>query len=322
MDLVSEPPPPDKILTADRMADLAGNLEEALAKIEKWGICLHPNSRLQKTVSLLHSVASKGSFPKLPHRLLELGRAARDAREFVEIGGMLPDEPLRPVAVALKKATKGDASQTADAPRQFQSELWVGALLSCSTDFLGVPERDSRPDYIVRNSNMQYGVEVKRPTKVETVLTCADKGIKQLRVSIQHYHGGALVIDLTDCLDARLAATIESGPPNLEPAQEWIATQIHALHRYIYDENAQRIRASRNHIFAVAVVARSMHWDVDDLSQLHLMRHIGYLAYTQSPNSLRGHRATWLSGLFLQGAKAAGYHILDGHEIIFENPVR
>lgn len=301
------------------MADCADDLEDAIAKIEEWRIRLHPVSRLKRTVSVLRDVAAKGSFPESPDELFEVARAARDAREFVEISGMLPDEPVRPVARALKKAAKGDLSQKGDTPRQFQSELWVGALLSCSTDFLGVPLRDFRPEYIVRNGNLQYGIEVKRPTKAETVLDCANTGSKQLRVPIQHYHGGALVVDLTDCLESGLATTLHPGVPNLEDAQEWIGWQMRKLHRFIYNDSTKRIRSDHHHVFCVIVVARLVHWDLDDLSQMYLTRFIGCLTYPKSPKTLRGIRTAWLAELIPQGAQAAGYHDLGGHEIVFEN---
>ena len=317
-----EPPPPERLLTPAKMTDLADRLKDAIAAIERWGMNLHPMSRLNETECLLREVASIGSFPDSHDDLLRVAHAARDAQEFSEIAGMLPGEPLHPAAIALRKATKGKLFQTGGAPYQFQSELWVGALLSCAVDFLGVPLSQGQPDYIVKNGNMKYGVEVKRPQREDSILTRAAKGVKQLEVPSQHYHGGALVMDLTDCVGSGLASTLDSGPPILDPVQNWIALRMQELHRYVYDDAAGRIRKGRHHIFSVTVVVRLVHWDLGDLSQMYLTRYIGCLVYPKSPKSLRGLRADWLAGLFHRGAQAAGYHDLGGHRVNFHHPSR
>lgn len=318
-----EPPPSERILTPERMAGLADRLKEAIAAIEEWGISLDPASRLKETEDLLRDVASAGSFPVSHDGLVEVAHAARDAQEFAEISGMLPEKPLRPVARALKNATQVELSddewsEIGGAPYQSQSELWVGAMLSCAADFLGVPHRPGWPDYIVTEGNMKYGVEVKRPRSARRVRRLASKAAKQLQVPIENYHGGALVMDLTDCLGSGMGVTLDPGPPNLHPAQKWIAGQMRKLHRAIYDDSAGRIRIDRSHIFCVTVIARSVHWDLDDLSQMYLHRYIGCLVYSKSAKTLRGHRAAWLAGLIHEGARAAGYHALRGHEIRFQ----
>ena len=318
-----EPPPPERIPTPERMAELADRLREAIAAIEKWGISLDPVSRLKETEHLLRDVAAAGSFPASHDGLVEVAHAARDAQEFSDISGMLPEKPLHPVATALKNATQVESSEDewseiGGAPFQFQSELWVGAMLSCAADFLAVPLQRGWPDYIVTEGNMKYGVEVKRPRSARRVRRLASKGAKQLLVPIENYHGGALVMDLTDCLGSGMGVTLDPGPPNLQPAQEWIAGQMRKLHRAIYHDASGRLRIDRSHIFSVTVVARSVHWDLDDPLEMYLHRYIGCLVYAKSAKTLRGHRAAWLAGLIDQGAQAAGYHALRGHEIRFQ----
>ena len=312
-----EPPPPDKILTAERMADLADRLAKAIAVIGNWGIHVDA-SRLTDAERLLRDVAAAKAFPKPHDELVKVAHAARDAQEFADISGMLPDEPIAPVATALRDATTGHTPEDNPLrPYQAQAELWVGAMLSCATDFVGAPRRHGRPDYIVRNGDMEYGIEVKRPQRAGNILTHVSKAEKQLRLDTPKYHGGALVMDLTDCLEPDIATTIESGPLDLDAAQEWIGRQMLRLHRSMYDDSRERIRSHRDHMFSVNVVARLIHWDLDDRSQMYLTRYIGHLVYLKSPKSLRGIRAPWLSDLFRRGAKAAGYHQLDGHAITF-----
>ena len=322
MGTVPEPPPPEKIMTAERMADLADRLIEALAAIEKWGIDVDAISRLREGERLLRDVAAARAFPQSHDELINVAHAARDAQEFAEISGMLPDEPIPPIAIALWDATTDQAPKASLLrPYQAQAELWVGALLSCAADFVGSPLRPGRPDYIVREGNMEYGIEVKRPQSADKILRRASKASQQLQLRTPNYHGGALAMDLTDCLEPAIATTLASGSPNLHAAQEWIGRQMRKLHRFIYDDSAKRIRSDHHHVFCVTVVARLVHWDLDDLSQMYLTRFIGCLAYPKSPKSLRGIRTAWLSELFHKGAKAAGYHELVGHEISFENPI-
>lgn len=304
------------------MADLADRMMEALTVIEEWGIRVDAISRLREGERLLRDVAAANAFPQSHDKLVRVAHAARDAQEFSEISGMLPDEPIHKVAVALRDAATSQTSETSLHPYQAQAELWVGAMLSCAADFVGSPRGRGRPDYIVREGNMQYGIEVKRPESTRRVMRRAFKAAKQLRLDAPNYHGGALVMDLTDCLEPGLATSLHPGSPNLEGAQQWIGQQMRRLHRFIYDDSTRRIRIDRRHMFCVTVIARSMHWDLDDLSQIYLTRYIGCLVYHRAPNTLRGHRATWLAGLIHHGAEAAGYHDLGGHEIIFENPDR
>ena len=315
-----DPPPPDKILTAERMADLADRLQEAIAAIESWNIVIRPESRLRATEAILRDVGAAGVFPESHESLVRAARAARDAREFIEITGMLPETPMPSIAEALKIATMDEMSRISPRSSQFQGELWTGAMLSFATDFVGSPLRAGRPDYIVANGNLEYGVEVKRPQTEGKVLKRAAKAVKQLRLRTPNYHGGALVMDLTDCLDPAIATTLDSGPPILRTAQEWIGRQMRRLHRSIYDDSRKRIRIDRKHIFSVTVVARVMHWDLDDLSQMYLTPFFGCLTYSKSPNSLRGIRASWLAELIPQGARAAGYYDLGRQTINFKHP--
>lgn len=315
-----EPPPPEKILIAKRMAALADRQLEALATIEDWGIQVDAISRLREGERLLREVSVANAFPRSHEELVKVAHAARDAQEFAEISGMLPDEPIHPVAIALKDAISNQASETDLRPYQAQAELWVGAMLSCAVDFVGSPLRHGRPDYIVRSGDMQYGIEVKRPQSAVKIMRRASKASKQLRPWNPKYHGGALVMDLTDCLESGLATTLHPGAPNLEDAQEWIGRQLRRLHRFVYDDSAGRIRSDQHHVFCVVAIARLVHWDLDDLSQIYLTRFIGCLVFPKSPKTLRGIRTAWLAELIHRGMQAAGHHDLGGHEIVFENP--
>ena len=214
----------ENYLTPKRMADLADGLEDAIAKMEQWGIPVRGGSRLTNALRLLRGVASANAFPEARGTLIAVPHAARDAQELTEIGHVLPDRPLDPVAEALRRVAGGTLGQSPHRAYQSQSELWVGAMLARAGAFTGVIKdpKDKSPDYVVRNGNMEYSVEVKRPASLAKARTLVSGAATQLLS--RRYHGGALVVDLTDCLDPDLAACAAPGPPDLRRVQE----QIHA----------------------------------------------------------------------------------------------
>ena len=161
---VPDPPSADGAFTPRRMADLAKGLEGTMAKIKQWGIGVRDGSRLPRTVKLLQEVASAGSFPKSEADLRQIGHAASDAQELILARGMLPAEPLDSTLEVLRRTVGGTIGVTPDQAYQAQSELWVGAALSCADARFGVltkPEGPS-PDYVVRNGRCEYAIEVKR----------------------------------------------------------------------------------------------------------------------------------------------------------------
>ena len=309
----------DRQLTPDRMANLADGLVGAIAKIEKWGIPVPPGSRLQKTVQLLRSVASENTFPQGPGDLIEIAHAARDAQEMTEISHVIPVEMLDPVAEALRRTVGGSLGQSPHQAYQSQSELWVGAMLARGGAFTGVIEnaKHKSPDFVVRNGNMEYSVEVKRPASLAGAQALVSGAAKQLLS--KRFHGGALVVDLTDCLDPGLAAVVAPGPPDLRRVQAQIHRQMDRLRKEVYDDSSQRIRGKRRHLFGVTVIARVIWWDVDDLSQMYLTRYIGWISFLGPAKDLRYWRARWLAELIDKGMKEVGHQDLGGREIDFES---
>ena len=315
-----EPPPPDKLLTPARMADLAEGLDEAMAKIEERGIDVPGGSRLRETAKHLRQVAAAQSFPESREGLRRIAHAARDAQEFANIRGMLPEKPLEPIAEALARAVGGTIGVTPHAAYRAQSELWVGAALSCAGISVGVLTNPGgmRPDYIVPNGTREYAIEVKRMAGGSSVRRRVSKAAKQTRHS--RYHGGALYVDLTDWLPLDVTLRFASGPPDLDGPRLPIARRIDQLRREIFDDQAERILQRRMHLFAVTAFARFIHWDLDDLSQMHLTRYIAPLWFWHSDRDLRYHRARWLAELLDKGARNIGYQDLGAHEIGFRAP--
>ncbi len=317
--VADEPPPPDKIYTPERMGDLAKGLEQAIAKIEEWGIDVKGSSRLRNTVKLLQEVASAQKFPESREDLLKIAQAASDAQEFITIRGMLPQERLNGTANALERAVGGTLGVTPHEAYQAQSELWVGAALSCAGVRLGVltNPQGPNPDYIVRNGTLEYAIEVKRIAEGKSVKNRVSKAAKQTRDS--RYHGSALYVDLTDWLPSSITVRFASGPPDLEGPRTPIAKRVDRLRQEIYSDQSHRIRPRRLHLLAVTAFARFIHWDLTDLSQMHLTRYIAPLWFWRSAKTLRYHRARWLAELLPNVAGNIGLQDLGGHELRFHS---
>lgn len=321
MDPRPKPPPPDQGFRPSKMADLATGLENMIRKIEKWGITVPGSIRLRNAVELLREVASARSFGESQEDLRKIGYAASDAREFAIIEGMLPSDRLDATATILTRAIGGTLGVTPHEAYQAQSELWVGAALSCADVPLGVlanPE-GANPDYIVENGTLEYAIEVKRISGSGSVRRRVSEAARQ--TGNQRYHGGALYVDLTDWLPPEVTFSLTSGQPDLDSPRILITRRIDQLRKEVFDDYTGRIRPRRMHLFAVTAFARFIHWDLDDLSEMHVTRYITPLWFWRSAKNLRYHRARWLAELLQSGAGNIGLH-LGGHEIIFENPVR
>ena len=316
---VPDAPPAGGIFTPERMADLARGLEKTIAKIEQWGIAVASDSRLPKTAKLLQDVASTRSFPKSQTELKKIAHAASDAQELILVRGMLPPEPLDSTVEVLRRAIGGTIGVTRHQAYQAQSELWVGAALSCTGVRLGVltkPEGPS-PDYVVWNGTLEYAIEVKRIAGDSSVRRRVSEAASQTRSS--RYHGGALYVDLTDWLPSDVTLRFAAGPPDLETPRVPIARKIDQLRKEIFDDQTNRIRQRRVNLFAVTAFARFIHWDLTDLSQLHLSRYIAPLWFWHSARDLRYHRARWLAELLHSGASNIGLQDLGAHEIRFQS---
>jgi len=299
------------------MADLAKGLDDTIAKIRQWGIAVREGSRLPTTVKLLQDVASAGSFSKSEAELRKIGYAASGAQELLLAGGMLPPEPLDSAFEVLRRVVGGTLGLTPHRAYQVQSELWVGAALSCAGVRLGVPTKPEGPDYIVWNGTLKYAIEVKRLAGKSSVHRRVSRAAKQTRSG--QYHGGALYVDLTDWLPSDMTIRFASGPPDMDSPQTPIARRIDQLRKEIFDDQTQRIQQRREHLFAVTAFARFKHWDLTDLSQLHLSRYIAPLWFWHSARDLRYHRARWLAELLHNGARNIGLADVGAHEIRFQS---
>ena len=215
MDLGNDPDLRDRIFTPPRMGDLADQLEDAIKTMEGWKIRIPPSSRLPEIVRLLRGLVTEASYPSSRSQRALIAQAARDAQEFAEISWALPSKELKPLRESLRKAVFGTLGQTGGSAYRYQSELWTGSMLARSGALTGVrfASEGKSPDFILKNATMEYAVEVKRPSNLSRALDRVSEAATQLRDD--RYHGGAIVLDLTDCLRPEHRDLSGTGQPRM-----------------------------------------------------------------------------------------------------------
>ena len=315
-------------LTPGAMPLLADRLEDTISKIEHWaGISISGSSRVAEAVGVLRSVAPSSAFSGSREDLTRVAHAVRDAQDFWVIGNMLGPQTLPPVVTALRDAIGGELGVTPHAAYRAQSELWVSAMIAASGTVPGVAlKMDAKsPDVIIKNGTREYSVEVKRPRSLGHVRNMVSKATRQLSlkqadgVVREHFHGGALVVDLTDCLPRGWAVHFEHGPPVLDTLRSKHASLEERIHEQIFDDSSGRMRERRQHIFAAISLVRISWWNLSDLSQLHCIMQRLNVVYLTSGNrkTLRYHRAHWLAERIRRGLQEVGVESLGHGEIRF-----
>jgi hypothetical protein len=294
-------------LTAANMGLLAQRFDDAVSVFDEWGIRVHKSSRLPECSRLMRHVYSMGAFPADRDELLRVSHAVRDATEFIEISDALPAERLRPLVVDLQSAVGGGIGQGASRAAQYQTQLWIGAMLLYSGTDVGVllSAAGKSPDFVVANGTLRYAVEVKRPShfRARRIISEAND-----QITSHHFHGGAIVVDLTDCIDQTLSVTVGSSPNEDDtPLKREAMRLTRELSEQIYDYAGKRTHPNRTNIFGLITTARIIHWDENDRSRIYLQRFMIPTTYWGGHRgTLRGHRAQWLTKLIRQGVSTAG----------------
>ncbi len=255
---------------------LADRLEDTIGKIKRWaGIPVSGSSRVAETVRVLRSVRPSGAFSGSRVDLVRIAHAVRDAQNFWVIGNMLGPCKPRPIITAFRDAIGGRLGLTPHAAYRAQSELWAIAMIAASGTAPGRVElkKDGKsPDVIITESTKQYSVEVKRPESLGHVRNMVSKAAKQLLlkrddgVVRKRFHGGALVVDLTDCLSPDWPVRFEHGSPVLNVLREEHVSLAERIHQQIFDDSSEGIREGRRHIFAAISFIRISWWNLSDLS--------------------------------------------------------
>lgn len=296
-------------LTPARMGDLADRLEESVEKLRAWGIRVIDAGRLAAAVRLLRKHRRLGSFPGERGELIKIAHAAREAQEFIEISDVVPDDELKPLANSIQQAVQGCPGTMGTRAAQYQSELWIGAMLASSglTTSVVTATRGRRPDFVVSIGTQLYPVEVKRPDGNLRATRLVREATKQ--IGGPKYHGGVIAVDLSDCLPADVVVTFGEGPPQDNPAYDEVVRLTGELNSEVFDEKSQTIILGRHAVFCMQAFARTMYWDEADLSKMYLKRLVlSIVFYHKAENNLRGYRARALADALHKGIKAVGHH--------------
>lgn len=304
----------DLYLRPGQLATVAQHLGEAMNEIAAWGVAVS-RSRLQAMVELLRDASKAGKYPRDEAKLSLLSEAIRHAQEFVEITNALPKEVSPSLKSDLEKAVRGDLLPVTSATGphlQFQTQLWVGAMLAQSQARVGVitrPGDSKNPDFILENGTLRYAVEVKRPNGELDAHNIVRKAARQIRND--KFHGGMIVVDLTDCLSVSDRFWCGIGAPDLTAANDQVSALLQKLHRQVFEDGPERLRNRRDHVFGIHAFARLAYWDTSDLAYPHLVRVVAAVRYwRRHENTLRGHRAQWLTDRIGHGITASGHQEL------------
>lgn len=296
-------------LTAEHMAVLAQQLDEAIEEFRALGVTLRDQNRLLKASRILKDVSGRGAFPEQHTELSRVVESIRIAQEFVEIANVLPSTPIPPVVSDLRLAVAGELDSTAGANKshlQHQSQLWVGSMLVAGGATAGVLIRPSgpSPDFVVPNGTLNYAVEVKRPFKALDARNIVRGAARQVRAP--QYHGGVIVVDLTDCLLPDSAVQFVQGEPCSDHLQKRLNGLVRDLHNEVFNDTPEVLRAGREHVFALIGFTRMAYWNELDLSQPYVGRLVSNVIYwRRNSGTLRAHRARWLAGLLHAGLQGS-----------------
>jgi hypothetical protein len=294
-------------LTAANMGLLAQRFDDAVNVFDQWGIRVHRSSRLRECSRLMRHVYSMGAFPADRDELLRVSHAVRDATEFIEISDALPAERLRPLVVDLQSAVGGGIGQGASRAAQYQTQMWIGAMLAYSGTNVGVVlnAAGKSPDFVVTNGTLRYAVEVKRPSQFRARRIISEANDQ---ITPRYFHGGAIVVDLTDCIDQTLSVSVGSNPyEDGTPLKREAMRLTRELSEQIYDYAGKQTYPNRTGIFGLITTGRIMYWHENDRSRIYLQRFMIPITYWGGHSgTLRGHRAQWLTNLIRHGVSTAG----------------
>lgn len=241
-----------------------------------------------------------------------LSEAIRDAQEFVEIASTLPHEPIPSVVRDLRAAVRGQlrpVDGSTGQHLQHQTQLWVGAMLAQAEAHVKVFAtlgNEINPDFVLENGTLRYAVEVKRPNGELDAHNIIRKAAGQIRS--EAFHGGMIVVDLTDCVDPTIRHRCGRGEPDFGPLRDAVSFLLKALHDRVFDDEFESLRTRRDHVFGLIAFARAAYWDLDHLEHPYLIRHVATVRYWRRDHrTLRAIRAEWLSALIHNGIVAVGH---------------
>ncbi|HEX8941684.1 MAG TPA: hypothetical protein VF785_01025 [Gemmatimonadaceae bacterium] len=220
--------------------------------------------RLEQSKKRLDATASAGSFPENDTDLIAVGNSIRDALDSSQISQLLGVDKSIELTREVSRAMKGTVHQRERGrrPYQFQSQLWVGAMLHFADLVPTVPvdTGSKKPDYMISVVTKLYGVEVKRPES-EAAIERSVRGAAQQLSSVGL--SGVLAIDVSDCVvrgDLERISHAWDGPPYVRVLPEY-ARMRDGIGRQVYDATRRGLRPGYGPVMVTMILARGYHWN-------------------------------------------------------------
>lgn len=304
-----DPLPDEKRVVVEQLPPLEAALREAIARFDELGISVREGSRLTECLEALSSCTAAGAYPEGEDALARVGEAILTARDFRDISNALPKDVSDRLTRDLATASGGSIEDptAGGAPRQFQTQLWFGAVLTAGGLNPRVGSSDDGPDFLVKPGALQYGVEVKRPTSEQG----AFRGLRKARHQLATVGHGVVVMELSDCLDSiglRRFGPKAPGPIDREVKRKY-RKFVDRLSGLVWDWKTQTHRPTFKPVFALWVFARGWRWDVADPLAPELLGFQGMHRYCSTAGNVWCHKADEFMERVLVGLKAGGFHV-------------
>jgi hypothetical protein len=192
-------PRPIRALACEAIEDIDG----AISILRAYGVKVPESSRLHQAKDVLMEAVNTGALVPA-HRGDSLGlRALETSLDFSAIAATLPPTRVADVRRELSAAVEGGLELAAEnqTALQYQSQYVVRAALVRAglqpMHPLAGPRKGKKPDLLIEQGTMTYGIEAKRPQAARNVVPRMEDARDQLR----HYGvAGAVLIDVSDCI--------------------------------------------------------------------------------------------------------------------------
>ena len=303
------PLPDEKRVVVEQLLSLEEALRAAIARLDELGIASREGSRLKECADILNSTATAGAYPAGEDALAEVGEAVLTARDFRDVSNALPKDVSDRLTRGLGTASGGPIEDptAGGAPRQFQTQLWFGAVMTAGGLNPRVRFGDDGPDFLVRPGALSYGVEVKHPTSERGAFECLRNARHQL-ATVGH---GVVVMELSDCLDN--IGLQRFGPKSPGPTDREIKRKLRELadrlSGLVWDWNTQTHRPTFKPVFALWVFARGWRWDVADRLAPELLGFQRMHRYCSTAGNVWCHKADEFMKQVSAGLEAGGFPI-------------
>ena len=308
------PVPEERQVTAAMCAVLAERIDVAVQRFEQFGLRVPDTGRLRKERRLLQAIADEGEYPSSRSLLALIGNAIQDAMDFHQISRLLPAGRSDELASDLDRALRGTVEQGEPTrkPYQFQSQLWLGAMLEYAGLDPEVPRFTGRrsPDFLINCTTSVYGVEVKRPERQTSIVKNLDSAVAQLSAAEKY---GTVAIDLSDCLGASVLRRITdvAGDAPYDAAHVDFLRMRDDLQARVFDQQRRQYQPGYGRVMVLLIFARGLRWDLANPKAPYpfTMTEVG--AFTSAHGSLRHHHAVRIRDSLIEGLRTAGLYVSD-----------